>query len=67
MAVFLSQSHLGLEVPRWPQAHVGADYWLGHFGSHLIDHFPEDQTGVLHRTVTSGAKRVRRDISSQVL
>lgn len=46
---------------------VNADYWLGHFGSRLIYHFPEDQTGLLHRIVTSGAKSVKTDISSQVL
>lgn len=46
---------------------VSADYWLGLCGSRLIYHFPEDQTGLLHRMVTSGAKNVKTDISSQVL
>lgn len=46
---------------------VSTDYWLGHFSNHLIYHFPEDKTGLLHRMVTSGAKSVKAHISSQVL
>lgn len=38
---------------------VCANYWLGHSGSHLIYQFPENQTGLLHRMVVSGAKRAK--------
>lgn len=46
---------------------VSAAHWLGRFGSHLVYHFPEDKTGLLHGMVASGAKWARMDISSTVL
>lgn len=35
---------------------VSAAHWLGHFGSHLVCHFPADKTGLLHGMMASGAK-----------